>query len=133
MNMSEKTSPLLFDIDSMVDTVRESVLILDAELRVRRASRSFYRTFLTVPEDTEGRLIYELGNNQWDIPNLRHLLEGILPQQASFDDFEVIHNFERIGTKVMLLNARQTQREQIGTGFILLAIEDITERRVVAP
>jgi two-component system, chemotaxis family, CheB/CheR fusion protein len=99
MNMSEKTSPLLFDIDSMVDTVRESVLILDAELRVRRASRSFYRTFLTVPEDTEGRLIYELGNNQWDIPNLRHLLEGILPQQASFDDFEVIHNFERIGPK----------------------------------
>jgi PAS domain S-box-containing protein len=129
MNMPERTSPFVFDIDSMVDTVRESLLVLDGELRVRRASRSFYQTFLTAPEATEGRLVYELGNNQWNNPRLRQLLEEILPQQTSFDDFEVIHNFERIGTKVMLLNARRMQQDQNDTGLVLLAIEDITELR----
>jgi PAS domain S-box-containing protein len=129
MNTPERTSPFVFDIDSLMDTVRESLLVLDGELRVRRASRSFYQTFLTAPEATEGRLVYELGNNQWDIPRLRQLLEEILPRQSFFNDFEVIHDFERIGSKVMLLNARRMQRGQMDTGLILLAIEDITERR----
>lgn len=127
--MPDRTSPFVFDLDSMMETVRESLLVLDAELRVRRANRSFYQTFMTTPEATEGRWVYELGNNQWNMPSLRQLLEEILPRQTSFNDFEVIHNFESIGTKVMLLNARRMQRDQIDTGLILLAIEDITERR----
>src|SRR5687768_17330315 len=102
-------SPLSLPItaDDIVDTVREPLLVLNADLRVRRANRSFYRTFKVAPEDTEGRLIYKLGNHQWDIPALRQLLEEVLPQNTAFDDFEVAHNFESIGRKVMLLNARR--------------------------
>ena len=115
--------------ENIVETVREPMLVLDGQLRVRTANPSFYRTFQVVEGDTVGRLLYELGNWQWDIPALRKLLEEILPEQSSFNDFEVAHDFESIGRKVMLLNARRIFREGNHTELILLAIEDITEQR----
>ncbi len=115
--------------ESIVETVREPLVALDADLRVISANRSFYQTFKALPEETEGRFIYELGNRQWDIPNFRQLLEEILPQNTSFDNFEVEHNFPRIGRRVMLLNARRLLRKPGKAGMILLAIEDITERK----
>ena len=127
--MPDATPPRQLTADDIVDTVREPLLVLDVDLRVRQANRSFYRTFRVAQEDTEGRLVYELGNHQWDISALRRLLEDVLPQNTAFDDFEVAHNFESIGPKVMLLNARRVYRESNHTGSILLAIEDITERR----
>src|SRR5437762_2561426 len=79
------------DAESIIETVREPLVVLDASLRILRANRSFYRTFAVQVEETEGRLLYELGNNQWNIPRLRTLLEDVLPQNRSFDDFEVDH------------------------------------------
>ncbi|WP_296898181.1 PAS domain S-box protein [Thiohalocapsa sp.] len=114
-------------VRSIVDTVREPLLVLDARLRVQSANQSFYRTFQVSPQETEGRLLYDLGNGQWEIPSLHILLGEILPQNTFFDDFEVQHDFPDIGQKVMLLNARRLQHED--AELILLAIEDITERR----
>jgi signal transduction histidine kinase len=107
------------------DTVREPLLALSADLSVWLANKSFYRTFKVSPEHTQGRRIYDLGNGQWNIPRLRELLEEIVPHDESFDDFEVDHDFESIGRKQMLLNARKIN----GGRLILLAIEDVTERR----
>jgi PAS domain S-box-containing protein len=115
--------------DSVIDTVREPLIILDQDLRVVNAGRSFYKFFKVVPEETVGQLIYDLGNKQWDIPKLRELLETILPQKATFDDYEVEHDFAAIGRRTMLLNARQIKRESGREKIILLAIEDITERK----
>jgi PAS domain S-box-containing protein len=115
--------------ESIVDTVREPLLVLDQSLRVITANRSFRHTFRVSPEETQGTLIYELGNGQWDIPELRRLLEEILPGHTHFDDFEVRHGFPDIGHKVMLLNARKLYRPANNTTMLLLAIEDITERR----
>jgi PAS domain S-box-containing protein len=115
--------------ESIVDAIREPLLVLDADLKIISANRHFYTTFNVTPSETLGCFIYALGNNQWDIPALRELLEDILPQKQALDDFEVAHDFPDIGHKVMLLNARQIDRKDIDTGMILLAIEDITERR----
>lgn len=115
--------------EAIVDTVREPLVVLDADLRVVSANRSFYRTFKVTAEETEGRFIYELGNRQWDIPRLRELLEQILPQNTKFDDFVVEHDFPAIGRRTMLLNARRIYRERKKMDMILLAIEDITERK----
>ncbi|HZT97972.1 MAG TPA: PAS domain S-box protein [Chloroflexota bacterium] len=115
--------------ESIIDTVRDPLLVLDSDLRVVSASREFYRTFGVTQQETEGRLIYELGNRQWDIPRLRALLEEILPQNTMFRDFEVEHTFEHIGRKVMLLNARRLRRGPGEREMILLAIEDATPRR----
>jgi diguanylate cyclase (GGDEF)-like protein/PAS domain S-box-containing protein len=114
---------------NIIDTVREPLLVLDSELRVVSANRSFYQIFKVIPEETEGQLIYDLGNRQWDIPKLRELLMEILPKKTTFDDYEVEHKFPAIGMKTMLLNARKIYRETNQTEMILLAIEDITERR----
>jgi len=124
------SQPLSISADSIVDTVREPMLVLNADLRVRRANRSFYRTFRVTPEETVDRLVYDLGNQQWDIPWLRKLLEEVLPQDTAFDDFEVEHAFPDIGRKYMLLNARRICGKDNQTEFILLAIEDTTERRL---
>ncbi|MBK6752975.1 MAG: response regulator [Flavobacteriales bacterium] len=113
---------------SIVATVREPLLVLDADLRVQSASRSFYENFRVTPEGTENRLLYDLGNRQWDIPALRRLLEEALPQENQVNDFSVEHEFEHIGKKTMLLNARRLIRATDQTPLILLAIEDITER-----
>lgn len=121
-------------IKTVVDVVREPVLILDKNFRVMSANESFYRAFQVEPKDTEQKIVYELGNNQWDIPALRKLLEDILPKNTFFKGFEVTHEFPSIGKKTMLLNARQIH-VQDDTDFppiILLAIEDITEMMNVA-
>ncbi|MBC7248133.1 MAG: MEDS domain-containing protein [Actinobacteria bacterium] len=115
--------------EAIVETIREPLLVLDAGLRVITANRSFYRTFQVNAEETEGRLLYELGDRQWDIPELRMLLEEIVPLNSHFDGYEVEHDFPRIGRRSMLLNARRVYREGNRTDMILLAIEDVTARR----
>ena len=117
--------------ESIINTVREPLISLDQDLRVVTVSRSFYEVFKVKPEETVGQLIYDLGNKQWNIPKLRELLETILPQKATFDNYEVEHDFTTIGKRIMLLNARQIQRMLGKERIILLAIEDITERREI--
>ncbi|MGZ7032843.1 MAG: PAS domain-containing sensor histidine kinase, partial [Thermoanaerobaculia bacterium] len=112
----------------VVDTVREPLLILDSSLRVHSANRAFYQTFHVAPDETEDRLIYELGNGQWDIPDLRTLLEDIVPMSSVFNDFELEHDFPVIGRRVMLLNARKL-RQGSHAELLVLAMEDVTERR----
>ena len=115
--------------ESIINTVREPLIALDQDLRVVTASRSFYDFFRVNPEETMGQLIYDLGNKQWDIPRLRELLETILPEKSAFEDYEVEHEFAGIGKRVMLLNARQIERARGKERIILLAIEDVTERK----
>ena len=124
-------------IKTVVDVVREPVLILDKDLRVMAANESFYRTFQVEHKDTEKRIVYELGNGQWDIPALRKLLEDILPKNTFFKGFEVDHKFPFIGRKVMILNAREIHFKEDDSSkdfppIILLAIEDVTDMMVVA-
>lgn len=124
-------------VRTIVDVVRDPVVILDKDLHVRAANESFYRTFQVEAKDTEGKSIYALGNGQWDIPALRKLLEDILPKNTFFKGFEVTHEFPFIGRKVMILNARQIRfkEDTASTLFppiILLAMEDVTEIMVVA-
>ncbi len=115
--------------ESIVDTVHEPLIVLDPDLRVVTASRSFYRAFEVSPEEIENSVIFNLGNRQWNIPKLRKLLKDILPQNTSFDDYEIEHDFSSIGRRTMRLNARRIYREANKTQLILLAIEDITERK----
>jgi diguanylate cyclase (GGDEF)-like protein/PAS domain S-box-containing protein len=117
--------------ESVINTVREPLISLDQDLRVIAVSRSFYECFKVKPEETVGQLIYDLGNKQWDIPKLRDLLETILPQKTAFDNYEVEHDFAGIGRRTMLLNARQIERRTGKDRIILLAMEDITERKLV--
>jgi PAS domain S-box-containing protein len=115
--------------ESILATVREPLLVLDADLRVITANKSFYQTFQVTPDKTENRLLYDIGDRQWDIPKLRELLEKILPKNTTFNDFEVEHDFPTIGRRIMMLNARRIYREADKTQMILLAVEDITERK----
>ncbi len=113
--------------ENIVNTVREPLVVLDADLRVISANRSFYQTFKINPKETEGQLLYNLSNKQWNIPKLRKLLEEILPSNTTIEDYELEHDFETIGKKNMLLNARRIYRETNKTQMILLAIEDTTD------
>ena len=115
--------------EGIVETIREPLLVLNRDLRVVTASRSFYEFFKVKPEETVGQFIYDLGDKQWNISKLRELLETILPQQTAFDNYEVEHDFVTIGRRTLLLNARQIEREVDKERIILLAIEDITERK----
>jgi len=115
--------------ESIVTTIREPLLILTRELKVRSANRAFYDKFQVIKEGTEGKLLFDLGNGQWDIPGLREMLEKILPQQTSIVDFEVAHNFPALGERIMLLNASRVIRDHKDEQSILLAIEDVTEKR----
>lgn len=115
--------------EGIVETIREPLLVLDRDLRIVTASRSFYEFFKVKPEETVGQFIYDLGDKQWNISKLRELLETILPQQTAFDNYEVEHDFVTIGRRTLLLNARQIEREVGKERIILLAIEDITERK----
>lgn len=127
-------------IKTVVDIVREPVLVLDKDLRIMVANDSFYQIFQTEKKETEGKIVYDLGNGQWNIPALRKLLEDILPKNTFFKGFEVIHEFPAIGRKVMILNARQIHSRlsddltssEIFPPIILLAMEDVTEMMVVA-
>jgi two-component system CheB/CheR fusion protein len=111
--------------ESIVNTVREPLIVLDGALKVISASRSFYENFRVAPQDTVGRQLYELGNRQWDIPKLRELLETILPDNEVIENFEVEHDFPGIGKRKMLLNARRITGKTDGTQLILLAIEEV--------
>lgn len=127
-------------IKTVVDIVREPVVVLDKDLRIMAANEPFYRTFQVEHADTEGEVIYALGNGQWNIPALRKLLEDILPNNTFFKGFEVTHDFPTIGRKVMILNAREIHSRTSGEGtnttllppIILLAMEDVTEMMLVA-
>ena len=111
---------------SIVETVREPLLVLNSGMQVVSANRSFYETFRVTPQETEGKLIYALGNYQWDIPGLHRLLEDILPKNTVFESYEVEHDFPEIGRRIMRLNARRMDKEDL----ILLAMEDITFKRL---
>ena len=115
----------------IVDTVREPVIVLDKGLRVIAASRSFYSAFEVSPEETQGKLLYTLGDGQWDIPKLRLLLEKIIPDHGVMEDYEVEHAFPHLGTRTMLLNARQVFYTEGAETTILLGIEDVTVRRAL--
>ncbi|UCD90122.1 MAG: PAS domain-containing protein, partial [Desulfobacterales bacterium] len=120
-----RQQPYLEVFDNFLDSIREPLLVLDSELKVIKANHSFYQTFNVKLEETEGILIYDLGNRQWNIPKLRELLEDILPENSVFNDFEVEHNFETIGRKIMHLNARRIYSKSNQTQLILVAIEDV--------
>jgi two-component system CheB/CheR fusion protein len=130
---------MLIDIDAarrgldfakaIVETVREPLAILNQNLQVMEANKTFYETFQTTREKTEQHLIWNLGDGQWNIPALRELLEKILPAHSTFRDFEVTHEFENVGRKVMLLNAREIFDPNSKVRTILLAIEDVTDRK----
>jgi len=114
---------------SIIDTIREPLIALDQDLRIIAVSRAFYEVFHVESDETIAKMIYDLGNGQWDIPKLRDLLETLLLQSTTFNDYEVVHDFSTIGRRTMLLNARQIRRSLGKDKIILLAIEDITLRR----
>jgi two-component sensor histidine kinase len=116
---------------AIVDTIREPLLVLDRDLRVVAASRSFYRTFQVEPAATQGRLLTELGTGQWDIPELCSLLEKIVSEHTVMEAYEVEREFPGIGRRTMLLNARKVFYEGNSHSTILVAFEDITERRAI--
>ncbi|MGA3209509.1 MAG: sigma 54-interacting transcriptional regulator [Syntrophales bacterium] len=115
--------------ESIVETIREPLIVLTPDLKVISANRSFYETFQVAPGETGGKFIFDVGNHQWDIPALRKLLEEIIPQNTHFNNFEVDHAFPLIGRKRMLLNAHRIYREGKGTDRILLVFEDITDQK----
>jgi PAS domain-containing protein len=113
---------------SIVDTIREPVLVLDDGMRVISAGQAFYETFRVTKEETEGRILYELGNRQWDIPQLRGLLADILEKDSVFHGYRVECDFPGVGRRVMLLNARRIYDDTGAAKRILLALEDVTDR-----
>ena len=115
--------------DNIIATLREPFVVLDKSLRVQTANTSFYRNFRVSKEEIEGQFVYDLGNGQWDIPRLRTMLEGVLSNSHPIFDFDVEHDFPTIGRKIMLLNARRFVSLDSRPDLILLAIEDITERK----
>ncbi len=115
--------------ESIVETLRESLVVLDPQLRVKTANKTFYKTFKVLPEETLNKFIYDIGNRQWDIPRLRELLEEIIPKNTYLSDFEVDNEFPTIGRRTMIHNARRLHQTDVDTQLILLAIEDITERK----
>lgn len=116
--------------ESIINTIHEILIVLDADLRVVTVSPSFYETFKVNPSETIGHLIYKIGNGQWNIPSLHELLENILFTNTTFNRYEVEHDFAGIGKRTMLLNARRILNSPDNTPYILLAIEDVTERKV---
>jgi hypothetical protein len=146
--ISKETKPLADDfierlweeswtyIKTVVDVMREPILILDKNFKVMAANEPFYNTFQVEQKDTENKIVYDLGNGQWNIPALRKLLEDILPKNTFFKGFEVTHEFPVIGKKVIILNGRQIHKIGGRGGnlppIILLAMEDVTDMMNVA-
>ena len=118
--------------ESLIETVREPLVVLDADLRVRRATAAFYDAFLVSREETEGRFLYDLGNGQWNRSRLRELFGSALFKSEAFHDFEIEHDFPHIGRRTMRLNARRIPQRDPQRRTILLAMEDVTERREIA-
>ncbi len=111
------------------DTVRNPLLVLNRELCVMSANRSFYQTFQVSPEDTENQFIQDLGDGQWNLAPLLDLLRDIVPRKGHFDNYEVTHDFPKIGPRTMLLNARKLYHPGNRTVLLVLEIEDITPRK----
>ena len=118
-------------IKTVVDTLREPFLILDSNLRVVSANQTFYNFFGTDAKSTEKKLVYHLGNGQWDIVKLRILLEDILPKNSFFEDFKVEHYFPSVGRKILLLNARRIYTASYAQPIMLVAMEDITREKLL--
>lgn len=124
-------------IKTVVDVLREPVLILDKHFKVLAANEAFYALFQVALKDTEGKLIYKLGNGQWDIPELRKLLEDILPKNTFFKGFEVEHEFPTIGRRTIILNARHIHSRdkttsQLFPPIIMIAMEDVSDVMSIA-
>jgi PAS domain-containing protein len=124
--IADERQKALHYIDTLVEVAREPFLILDKNLKIISANKSFYKTFRVTKAKTVSRFVYDLGNGQWDIPELKTLLESILPQKKFFKDYEVEHTFQEIGRKIMILNAQQVDSVQL----IILAFEDVTDKRM---
>ena len=118
--------------EGIVETVQHPLLVLDSDLRIRRATSAFYRTFQVSPEETIGQLIYDVGDRQWNSPTLRRLMDEALVRDVAFRDLDVTHDFPRIGRRTMRLNARRIVDQSRTTSTLLLAIEDVTDRREAA-
>src|SRR5271155_1908020 len=118
--------------EDLVETIREGILVLEPDLTIRFANRSFYETFAAAADHTVGRKLHEIGDGQWDIPELRSSLEAVISGQTTIESFEVDHFFPSIGRRTMVLNARKVYRPGGEIQQILLAIEDITERATLA-
>lgn len=118
-------------IQTVVDTLREPFLILDEDLKVISANKTFYAFFQVSPAETVGKRVYDLGTGQWNIPKLRILLEDILPKNTFFDDFKVEHTFPKIGHRIMILNARRIYKEGVDEPIMLLAMEDVTKQKLL--
>lgn len=116
--------------EAIVETVREPLIILDENLRIKTANKAFFDGFKVSKKETYNKLIFELGNGQWDIPELKKLLKEILPKNSHFENFEVTHSFDDIGTRTMMLNARRIVLEGHKTELVLLAIEDVTQKKI---
>lgn len=123
--LKESKELALHYMQTLVEVARESFLILDSNLRVISANDVFYHNFHVEPAQTENVLLYDLGNGQWNIPELKKLLEEILPEKKTVKDYSVTHNFETIGEKTILLNGRQIDSVQL----IILAMEDVTDKK----
>ena len=123
-NIQEKMQSALNYSEDIINTVREPLIVLDQQLEVVSANKSFYKTFKLKKSLTEGEKLYTIGDESWNIPSLRNLLEDVLQNKAEMDDYEFEHNFPKIGHKKMLLNARRIYRGDIGTELILLAMEE---------
>jgi PAS domain-containing protein len=126
--LSKKNEQAREYADNIIDTVRESLLILDKDLKVLSANRSFYRMFSTVREETVGKSIFTLDGNKWEIPELRELLEKIIPKQNVFEDYEMEYEFGNEGRRNLVLNARQMFHGEEETRLILLAIQLQTQK-----
>ena len=118
-------------LKGIIATIREPLLILDDTFRIKMASRSFYETFRVTAALTEGRIFYEVGNGQWDIPELRAVLEDVVSKESAVENFEVSRDFPALGLRAMSLSARKLRREGNPAALILLAIEDVTARKQI--
>jgi two-component system, chemotaxis family, CheB/CheR fusion protein len=114
--------------NAIISTLHEPMIVLDKHLRVKTASKAFYKKFDVREGETEGVLLYDLGNKQWNIPRLRELLEDIIPKNSTFHDFEVKHTFPKLGERILILNASRIEQKRHGDQLILLSIQDVTEK-----
>jgi two-component system CheB/CheR fusion protein len=116
---------------AVIETMHESLIMLSSDLKVKNANKGFYQTFQVIPEETEGHYFYELGNNQWAIPELRKQLKMVLDRDIPVSNFEVTHEFPGVGKKSILLNAYRFQKKEGQESMLLLAIQDITARKLM--
>ncbi|MDH4195685.1 MAG: PAS domain-containing protein, partial [Nitrospirota bacterium] len=115
--------------ENIIQTVRQPLMVLDGQLQVVKANQAFYRMFRVSPSEVEHQLFYQVGEGEWDIPALRRLLEEILPQNRTFEDFHVDHTFSRVGRRMLVLNGRRLEQESGEPRLILLAMEDVTAEK----